>query len=363
MLPGMNGFETCTEIRKTQDLPIMMMSARSDDDSKLLGYETGADDYIEKPFSIPVLTAKIRALLKRSDKPEHALLSGCGITLNPVSRQVTKNGVPLRLNSKEFELLRVLMLHAGEAMSKNDLFDAVWGTDCFTEQSTVSVHIRWLREKLEDDPNQPENACAVLRYFTNLKGRLMPYLWSQANHTHETGVPMMRAMVIDYADDPACLTLDRQYLLGESLLCAPVFDESGIAEYYLPEGEWFDLLGRTDAPLVQGGKWFRRKCSYLEMPVYVRPDSIIVMGDFKTDVCYDYLANAEVLICGLGDGHTASCDLYRAEGGKELTITAKREDSRITVTYPPTDRKFTICVAGTNRKVKAEAGGTTVISL
>lgn len=158
MLPGMNGFETCTEIRKTQDLPIMMMSARSDDDSKLLGYETGADDYIEKPFSIPVLTAKIRALLKRSDKtePEHALLSGCGITLNPVSRQVTKNGVPLRLNAKEFELLRVLMLHAGEAMSKNDLFDAVWGTDCFTEQSTVSVHIRWLREKLEDDPNQPK---------------------------------------------------------------------------------------------------------------------------------------------------------------------------------------------------------------
>ena len=226
---------------------------------------------------------------------------------------------------------------------------------------STSYRVPWAYE--EDDPNQPENACAVLRYFTNLKGRLMPYLWAQANHTHETGVPMMRAMVIDYADDPACLTLDRQYLLGESLLCAPVFDESGIAEYYLPEGEWFDLLGRTDAPLVQGGKWFRRKCSYLEMPVYVKPGSILVLGDFQTDVCYDYMENATVLICGLADGASAACDIYRAEGGKELTLTAKREDNRITVTYPATNKRFTICIAGTNRKVYAEAGGTTVISL
>ena len=226
---------------------------------------------------------------------------------------------------------------------------------------STSYRVPWAYE--EDDPDDPENACAVLRYFTNLKGRLMPYLWAQANHTHETGIPMMRAMVIDYADDPACLTLDRQYMLGDSILCAPVFDESGIAEFYLPQGEWFDLLGKTDAPLTQGGKWFRRKCSYLEMPVYVRPGSIIVMGDFKTDVCYDYLANAEVLICGLSDGQTASCDLYRAEGGKELTITAKREDSRITVSYPASDRKITISVAGTGRRVKAEPNGVTVISL
>ncbi|MBR3267233.1 MAG: alpha-xylosidase [Oscillospiraceae bacterium] len=226
---------------------------------------------------------------------------------------------------------------------------------------STSYRVPWAYE--EDDPANPENACAVLRYFTNLKGKLMPYLWAQANHTHETGVPMMRAMVIDYADDPACLTLDRQYMLGDSLLCAPVFDESGIAEFYLPEGEWFDLLGRTDAPLTKGGKWFRRKCGYLEMPVYVKPGSIVVLGDFRQDVCYDYLENAAVLICGLEDGKTASCDLYRAEGGKDLTITAFREGNRITVTYPASDRPFTICIAGTNRKVPAAPGGTTVISL
>lgn len=226
---------------------------------------------------------------------------------------------------------------------------------------STSYRVPWAYE--EDDPQNPENACAVLRYFTNLKGRLMPYLWAQANLTHQTGIPMMRAMVIDYADDPACLTLDRQYMLGENLLCAPVFDESGIAEFYLPEGEWFDLLGAPDAPLTQGGKWYRRKCSYLEMPVYVKPNSIIVLGDFKDDVCYDYLSNAEVLICGLEDGNTASCTICRAEGGTDLTLTAAREANRITLTYPATDRKFTVRVAGTNRTVQAESGGMTVISL
>ena len=99
------------------------------------------------------------------------------------------------------------------------------------------------------------------------------------------------------------------------------------------------------------------------MPVYVKPGSIIVCGDFKGDVCYDYLKNASVLICGLKDSQTASCTIYRAEGGIDLTITAKREANRITVTYPATDRKFMIAVAGTNRNVQAEADGMTVISL
>lgn len=163
MLPGKDGYRTCTEIRKTQSVPVLMMSARSDDESKLIGYETGADDYIGKPFSVPVLIAKIKALLKRtaSEAQPAACLTGCGITLNPVSREVTKQGVPLRLNAKEFDLLRVLMEHQGEALDKNYLFDAVWGTDCFSETGTVSVHIRWLREKLEDDPTHPKVICTV----------------------------------------------------------------------------------------------------------------------------------------------------------------------------------------------------------
>ena len=157
MLPRMNGYETCTAIRSSRDIPILMMSAITDEDSKLLGYETGADDYIDKPFSVKVLTAKIKALIKRkSADTDSSTISCCGIVLDPDSRKVTRDGKELRLNAKEFELLRFLMEHRGEALSKDQLFNAVWGTDCFTEPSTVSVHIRWLREKLEQDPNSPQ---------------------------------------------------------------------------------------------------------------------------------------------------------------------------------------------------------------
>lgn len=157
MLPRMNGYETCTAIRSSRDIPILMMSAITDEDSKLLGYETGADDYIDKPFSVKVLTAKIKALIKRkSTDTESSTVICCGIVLDPNSRIVTRNGKELKLNAKEFELLRYLMEHKGEAVSKEQLFNAVWGTDCFTEPSTVSVHIRWLREKLEQDPNSPQ---------------------------------------------------------------------------------------------------------------------------------------------------------------------------------------------------------------
>ena len=157
MLPRMNGYETCTAIRNSRDIPILMMSAITDEDSKLLGYETGADDYIDKPFSVKVLTAKIKALIKRkSADAQCSSLTCCGIVLDPNSRIVTRDGKELKLNAKEFELLRYLMEHKGEAVSKDELFNAVWGMDCFTESSTVSVHIRWLREKLEHDPNSPQ---------------------------------------------------------------------------------------------------------------------------------------------------------------------------------------------------------------
>lgn len=159
MLPGMNGFETCSAIRNIKSgVPILMMSALTDEDSKLLGYETGADDYIDKPFSVRVLTAKIRALMKRgnSEKNNGSILSSCGIELDTAARRVTTDGKEIKLTVKEFELLQYLMQHEGEAVSKEELFNAVWGFDCFTEQSTVSVHIRWLREKIEKDSNSPE---------------------------------------------------------------------------------------------------------------------------------------------------------------------------------------------------------------
>ena len=167
MLPGMNGHEMCGAIRKEKNIPILMMSALTNEESKLLAYELGADDYVEKPFSIKVLVAKIKALLRRSEGGRKEVsaesLTGCGVVLEPNARRVTKDGRELQLNSKEFELLQYLMRHAGEAVKKEALFNAVWGVDCFTEMSTVSVHIRWLREKLENDPNHPEIIQTVFK--------------------------------------------------------------------------------------------------------------------------------------------------------------------------------------------------------
>ena len=157
MLPKKDGYTFCSELRKKYDTPVLMMSARDDDQSKLTGYGTGADDYITKPFSIPVLLAKIRALMKRAVvKPENHEISGCGITLDMQNHVVRKNGTVIKLHVKEYELLRTMMEHQGEIMDKNKLFDTVWGFDCFSKPSTVSVHIRWLREKIEDDPNEPK---------------------------------------------------------------------------------------------------------------------------------------------------------------------------------------------------------------
>lgn len=155
MLPGKNGFETCRIIRRDSSMPVLMMSARTDDGSKITGYDTGADDYIEKPFSIPVLTAKIKSLLRRTVQPEQNTLSSHGITLNLSSRKVLIGGEDAGITGKSFDVLHALMKHEGEIMNKDRLFDEIWGSDCFSEPSTLNVHIRWLREKLEEDPKNP----------------------------------------------------------------------------------------------------------------------------------------------------------------------------------------------------------------
>jgi len=158
MLPGLDGFETCNQIREKANVPILLMSAKTDDKSKLLGYEVGADDYIEKPFAIPVLVAKMKALMRRSYElhEDRQILSECGITLDYKARTVTQNGKEIAVKGKEFDVLYYLMKHTGEVVDKDTLFDEIWGSDCFSEPATLNVHIRWLREKLEKDPKKPE---------------------------------------------------------------------------------------------------------------------------------------------------------------------------------------------------------------
>lgn len=203
-----------------------------------------------------------------------------------------------------------------------------------------------------------EESCDVLRFYTKLKGKLMPYLWSQAIKTHEVGVPMMRSMVIAFSNDPACKYLDAQYMLGDNLLIAPVMNEEGIAEFYVPEGTWYDIITND---VYEGGRYYTRTCNYFEMPILARPNSIITFGEFETNnVVYDYLNNAEATIYNLEDGKTATTTIYDSESNKLTDITATRNGNVIEVSYAATDKTFTVAVAGTDKKATAAAGSTSV---
>lgn len=165
MLPGMDGYEALQEIRQSQKLPVLMMSARTDDQSKILGLDLGADDYIDKPFSVNVLGFKVKALMRRAyDMSEdRQLLTYDSITMDVTTRTVYKDDKEISITGKEFELLEYMMRHPEQVIRKEKLFDEVWGFDCFSEQGSLNVHIRWLREKLEDDPKNPTLIQTVWR--------------------------------------------------------------------------------------------------------------------------------------------------------------------------------------------------------
>ena len=184
-----------------------------------------------------------------------------------------------------------------------------------------------------------EESCDVSRHFVKLKGRLMPYLFANAVKTHETGIPMMRAMVIDFSYDRAALTVDTQYMLGDSLLVAPVFNEEGICEFYLPDcGTWTDI---QTGEQLSGGKWYSKKYDYFGLPLFAKPNSIIVYGDFKNTVEYGYTDNMTVRIYGMEDGKTAEAAVYSKDGVLSAEIKAVRKGDTIEVTVK-TDKPFTV---------------------
>ena len=166
MLPGFDGYETLRRVRKDLGIPVLMMSANDDDDSKILGLDIGADDYIGKPFSFPFLSSKIKAIMRRN-YPEAGedtkTLSYKDISVDIDKMIVKKGDKQLAINGKEFDILVYFLKHPEKAITKEALFDAVWGSDCDSDLSTLTVYIRWLREKIEDDPKNPEYIHTVWR--------------------------------------------------------------------------------------------------------------------------------------------------------------------------------------------------------
>ncbi|HEV8518060.1 MAG TPA: phosphate regulon transcriptional regulator PhoB [Burkholderiales bacterium] len=153
MLPGMSGIEFARRLRadrRTQDVPIIMLTARAEEHDKLSGLESGADDYITKPFSPRELNARIRALLRRrAPQTTDDIVEASGLKLDPVSHRVSGNGKPLTLGPTEFRLLHFMMTHPERVYSRAQLLDHVWGDHVFVEERTVDVHVRRLRKALE----------------------------------------------------------------------------------------------------------------------------------------------------------------------------------------------------------------------
>ena len=155
MLPGMDGFAICSKIRETSNTHILIASAKTEKNDKLKGLNLGADDYIEKPYDVDILIAKIKGIFKRKYGQEE-IVEG-NIRLNTVQQSIYVDGQKKEATEKEFELLKLLIENKNITMKKEYLFNTVWGSESDSERQTLTVHIKWLREKIEEDPKKPKH--------------------------------------------------------------------------------------------------------------------------------------------------------------------------------------------------------------
>jgi len=168
MLPGMDGFEITRVLRRESAVPVLMLTARSDEIDKVLGLELGADDYLTKPFSMRELLARVKAMLRRGELAkqeaaagESSLMKAGNIELDPSRHLLTVGGVINEATPKEFDLLQFLMNNRGQVFSRESLLDRVWGYDYPGDSRTVDVHVRWLRQKIESEPSNPKHLLTV----------------------------------------------------------------------------------------------------------------------------------------------------------------------------------------------------------
>jgi DNA-binding response OmpR family regulator len=172
MLPVMGGLEVCRVLRSEMQLPVIMLTARAEEVDKVVGLEMGADDYVTKPFSMRELQARIKAVLRRSGEKKQKQeaetagerISAAGIEIDVAGHAVSRDGSIVELNPKEFELLVFLIANKGQVMSREQILRKVWGYEYIGNDRTVDVHMRWLRQKLEEDPENPRHLVTVRGY-------------------------------------------------------------------------------------------------------------------------------------------------------------------------------------------------------
>ncbi|MGW1722456.1 response regulator transcription factor [Streptomyces sp. NPDC002306] len=195
MLPGIDGLEVCRRIRERDPVPVIMLTARGDEDDRILGLEVGADDYVTKPFSPRELVLRVESVLRRTRPAgpvaEVRTVGTAGLTADPAARRATKNGVELALTLREFDLLVFFLRHPGRAFGREDLMREVWGWD-FGDLSTVTVHVRRLRGKIEHDPARP---------------RLIQTVWGVGYRFEETAVETAVGTAVETAGETAVETV------------------------------------------------------------------------------------------------------------------------------------------------------------
>ena len=198
-----------------------------------------------------------------------------------------------------------------------------------------------------------EEAVDVLRHFTRLKCRLMPYLYARALEARDTGCPLMRAMLLEFPDDPTSHYLDRQYMLGESLLVAPVFADDGAVTYYLPAGRW---TGYLTGEVIEGPRWVTETHSALSLPLMVRPNSILAVGSRDERPDYDYGDGVTLQVYELADGQAASAVVPSLSGDVAGTVEAARQGQTITVTVRGQVARWDLLLVGVESIASIDGG-------
>ncbi len=237
-----------------------------------------------------------------------------------------------------------------------------WAHDIggFESTSTPDVYKRWVAFGLLSSHSRlhgstsyrvpwayDEEAVDVVRFFTRLKARLMPYLYKTAIQANKTGVPTMRSMVLEFTEDRTCHYVDKQYMLGDSLLVAPIFNEESLADYYLPAGRWTDFF---TGEVKEGGRWIQEKHGYLSVPLLVKENSIVAIGAHDDKPDYDYGEDAELRIYEPVAGTTVTESVYGMDGSEEIRISVTTEEGKISVSV---ETGKTVSVRLVNRKAKA----------
>lgn len=178
LLPGLHGVEVCRRLRRESAVPVIMLTARSGEQERVVGLESGADDYVTKPFSPRELIARVRAVLRRRVRevsaPGQDPLRVGGLRLDPTTHEVTLNGRPVDLTPREFDLLRLLMRHPNRVFTRDFLLEHLWGHDFYGSTRTVDMHVSRLREKIEDDPASPTYIATVRGVGYRLRGAEAP---------------------------------------------------------------------------------------------------------------------------------------------------------------------------------------------